>query len=231
MIRAILFNAFFWPGFVGYLAIMYPFTYFANQKQVCRFVYRKVTRWMLFCLRVFSGIKHEVVGIDKLKKQLEHGPVIIGCNHQSAWETFVFSLFFEELTVVAKKELFKLPIAGIYFDRLKCIPVDRTSVVSAIKSLIKHGKIALENRQSIVIFPNGTRGLSSEKAEYKSGIFALYKTLGIPVVPCYVNSGEFWPRRAFKKKKGTIILEFKDVILPGLDKESFMSTFEERQAI
>ena len=227
MIGSILFNLVFWPTFLVYLAIMNPIIRFCNQKQSFRIVYKVVTKWLLFCLRVFVGITYEIRGIEKLKKQIEKGEVIIGCNHQSTWETFIFSIIFDELAIVVKKELESVPIVGIFFKKLGCIPVDRDAGISSIRNLIKYGKIAIEKNQSILIFPNGTRSSAEEKISYKSGIFALYKTLNVPVVPCHVNSGEFWPRRSFKKIKGSIILEFKDAIAPGLSKDEFMKTFEE----
>ena len=228
MLRSLLFNFIFWPGFAIQLILMYPFAFFFNQKQTFSIAYRNMTQWLIFCLKVFAGIKHEIKGNDILQKQLETGPVIIGCNHQSAWETFIFAILFDELSIVIKKELLSLPVAGLYFRKLECIPLDRSSGISSIKSLMKYGKIALQKNQSILIFPNGTRASAYEHAEYKSGLFALYKTLEIPVIPCFINSGKFWPRKSFKKSKGTIILEFKEALQPGLNKDEFMKIFEER---
>lgn len=227
-IRAILFNFIFWPIFCLHLTIMNPFAHFFSQKTTFRLVYRPVTKWLVFCLKYLASIKYKIENLDILKKTSDHTPIIIGCNHQSTWETLIFSLLFKEITVVAKRELFKLPIAGIFFKKLRCIPVDRSSPVSAIKSLLKHGKIAKENKQSILIFPNGTRSAEKDEIEYKSGVFALYKTLNMPVIPAHVNSGKYWPRRTFKKKKGTIILSIKNPIMPGLEKDEFFKVFEDR---
>jgi len=162
--------------------------------------------------------------MDRVPKE----QIIIGCNHQSAWETFVFSLLFKNLVSVVKKELLKKPIAGIYMKRLGCIPVDRESPVKAIKTLIKYSKIAYDAGKSILIFPNGTRSSDGEHTEYKSGIYAIYRSLEIPVVPAHVNSGKYWPRNSFKKNPGTIILDFKTPIYPGLSKDEFFKEFEKK---
>jgi 1-acyl-sn-glycerol-3-phosphate acyltransferase len=153
---------------------------------------------------------------------------IIGCNHQSTWETFIFSILFDNLSIVVKKELFGIPIIGLYFRKLRCLPVDRSLPVSSIRSLLKYGKIANENNEIILIFPNGTRGASDGKFEYKSGVFALYRSTNRPVIPVYVDSGTYWPRRSFKKTSGTIVLDFRLPIQPGLDKVGFFKEFEER---
>ncbi len=57
---------------------------------------------------------------------------------------------------------------------------------------------------------------------------ALYGRLGVPVVPVALNSGCFWPRRAFLKRPGKIIVEILPAIAPGLAKPAFMATLEER---
>jgi 1-acyl-sn-glycerol-3-phosphate acyltransferase len=168
------------------------------------------------------GIKYEIKNYEKLPQ----GPFIIGCNHQSTWETFIFSVLFDELAIVIKKELLKTPIAGLYFRKLGCIPVDRTSPIVAIKTLLKYGKTANQNGKSILIFPNGTRASSNDDVEYKSGIFALYKTLEIPVIPVKVDSGRCWPRQSFKKRPGTINLNFRKIIPIGASKKEFFSKFE-----
>lgn len=228
MIRSFLFNIIFWPAFGGLLTVMYPIIYFSSQKTSFKLVYRPGAKLLIFCLKYIAGIKCEFKNVEILKKTLEKSPVIIGCNHQSAWETFVFATLFETVSIVVKQELFSVPIAGLYFKKLECIPIDRSSPVKSIKSILKFGKIAFQKKQSILIFPNGTRQSPDEHTEYKSGVFALYKSLEIPVIPAHVNSGECWPRRSFKKIKGTITLDFKNPITPGLTKEEFFKTFEER---
>ncbi|MDR0744565.1 MAG: 1-acyl-sn-glycerol-3-phosphate acyltransferase [Holosporales bacterium] len=229
MIRSILFNISFWTAFGLYITIMYPFTlWFFSQKRTTIIVYRNIARLMLFCLKYISDIDCKISNIDILKFQLSKGPIIIGCNHQSVWETIIFATLFDELAIIIKKELLSVPIAGLYFRKLGCIPIDRSSPISSIKSIIKYGKIASEKGQSILIFPNGTRSTINENVEYKSGIFALYHSLKIPVIPAMVDSGQCWPKRSFRKNKGTIHLDFKEAIQPGLSKDEFMHIFENK---
>lgn len=224
--RSILFNLFFWPGFALYLTVSYPFIFFMNQRNTYKFGFKVVTKWLLLCLSFFVNLKYRIENISLLKETLQRGPVIIGCNHQSTWETFIFSLLFDRLSIVIKKELLKVPIAGLYFRRLLCIPIDRSSPIKAIKDLMKYGKKSVDDNISILIFPNGTRSAPEEDAEYKGGIYAMYRYLNIPVIPAHVDSGKFWPRRSFKKNPGTITLSFKVPIQPGLGKEEFMNRFK-----
>lgn len=225
VLRSITFNIVFWAAFIIYITLFSPIAYFSSQQFVFNYIYRPCTKYLFWCLKHICNIKYEIDGKDNLKYIKEHTPVIIGCNHQSAWETFVFALFFNELSIVIKKELLDIPIAGTYFHRLGCIPIDRTSPVMAIKSLMQSGKIAIARNENILIFPNGTRSSDDAHTEYKVGIYALYKYLNVPVVPVHVNSGKYWPRRSFIKHAGTINLEFKKPIDLGLNKEEFLEKF------
>lgn len=202
---------------------MYPIIYFCSPEMTLKLSYRPVTRWLLFCLKYLARIDYKISGLENIPS----GQFIIGCNHQSAWETFIFSILFNNLAIVIKKELLNKPIAGLYFKKLGCIPIDRSSSIKAIKTLMISGSEAFKNGKSILIFPNGTRSPASEQVEYKSGIYALYKTLQIPVIPAHVNSGEHWARNSFRKIPGTIMLDFKQPIAPGLDKGEFFTKFEQ----
>ena len=78
----------------------------------------------------------------------------------------------------------------------------------------------------IVVFPQGTRTAPEERGTYQSGIAALYRELGVPVVPVALNSGLFWRRRSNVRRPGTIILRFLPPIPPGLDRKDFMERLE-----
>jgi 1-acyl-sn-glycerol-3-phosphate acyltransferase len=198
-----------------------------NASSACRFVFRPITNLLFWSLKVFEKIDYKIENLDILKEAASNGPIIIGCNHQSVWETFVFSKLFGELSIVVKKELLNIPIASIYFKRLGCIAINRERGASSIRTLLKRGLQSINNGVPILIFINGTRSSGQDGNDnYKVGIFALYNYLKVPVVSASVNSGKCWPRKAHVKKPGTITLSFKSVINPGLDKDSFLETLK-----
>jgi 1-acyl-sn-glycerol-3-phosphate acyltransferase len=225
--RSFLFNSFFWPACAAYLTILYPLVLFSSGGIAHRFGYRQVTNLLIFCLRTLAKVDYQVKNLEVLRSAIENGPVIIGCNHQSTWETFIFSKLFESLSIVVKKELLNVPVAGLYFKKLNCIAIDRSSPVRAIRDLMKFGKESVNNGSSILIFANGTRSSVDEEVEFKSGIYAMYKYLNVPVVPANVDSGKCWPRRSFSKNPGTIHLRFGKPIPPGLAKQDFIKKFAE----
>jgi 1-acyl-sn-glycerol-3-phosphate acyltransferase len=64
----------------------------------------------------------------------------------------------------------------------------------------------------------------------KAGAGALRRMLAraLPLVPAAVNSGLYWGRRSFVKRKGRIVLEFLEPIPPGRTRPRLMAELERR---
>jgi 1-acyl-sn-glycerol-3-phosphate acyltransferase len=50
--------------------------------------------------------------------------------------------------------------------------------------------------------------------------------MGVACLPVALNSGLFWPRRAFRRYPGTVRVEVLDPIQPGLDKDLFFERLQ-----
>jgi 1-acyl-sn-glycerol-3-phosphate acyltransferase len=66
-----------------------------------------------------------------------------------------------------------------------------------------------------------------ERERYRSGIYYLYRDLGLPVTPVATSLGLLWNRRDWRKKAGRAAIEFLPAIEPGLDKHAFMRRLED----
>ena len=179
--------------------------------------------WIVFCLwwlRVTCGITHRVRGLENRPQ----GPVILACKHQSSWETLAFHRLFPNAATVLKRELVFIPVVGWAMARAGNIAVKRIQMIQG--SSIAADTVA-EGR-SVLIYPEGTRTPVGSTKPYHAGIAAVYRQLGIPVVPVALNSGLFWGRRKFIKRPGLIEVEVLPAIPPGLDRETFMATLQER---
>lgn len=190
-----------------------------------RLTFKAMAFWShatLFLLRVIAGTKYEIRG------KLPEGPVLVASKHQSMWDTVVMTAILNRPAMVLKRELLWIPFYGWYAQKARMIAIDRGAASAAIRRLVAQGKAAIAEGRPIVIFPEGTRSAPGAKLEYKPGIAALYRQLGVACVPAAVNSGLFWARRGFARKPGTIVIEFLEPIPPGLDRKTFMETLETR---
>ncbi len=181
-------------------------------------------RATLALLRVTCRLTHQVRGLENLPA----GPCIIASKHQSTWETLAFNLVFHDGAFVLKRDLFYIPIVGWMMWRAGNIGIDRAAGSSALRSILRDARRAMDGGRPIIIFPEGTRTAVGADAPYQPGVAALYTQLKVPVVPVALNSGLFWGRRVFVKKAGRIDVEILPPIAPGMTRAAFMKTLHDR---
>ena len=68
----------------------------------------------------------------------------------------------------------------------------------------------------MIIYPEGTRVRVGETPPLKSGFAALYRALGLPVVPVAVDSGRLWGRGLIHRR-GTVTFKVGETIPAGPD--------------
>ncbi|MBI2308884.1 MAG: 1-acyl-sn-glycerol-3-phosphate acyltransferase [Rhodocyclales bacterium] len=170
--------------------------------------YRRGMMWMF---RRLIGITYEVRGHENLPDE----PSIILAKHQSAWETVALQDLLPERTYcvfVLKKELMRLPFFGWGLAALQMISIDRTAGREALNQVVAQGTDRLRRGFWIIIFPEGTRVAPGETRRYKQGGGYLASHTGARVVPVAHNAGEYWPRNAFLKRPGRVIVSIGPVI-------------------
>lgn len=176
--------------------------------------------WVVFAtwlIKYVLGIDYRVVG----RENIPAVPAVILAKHQSAWETVVLQEVFPLALFVWKKELrWQLPFFGWALAVIPMISVDRKAGKRALKQLIDQGRLRLSQGYPVVIFPEGTRTPPGKHRRYKAGGAYLAVSAAAPVVPVALNSGEFWGRNAFFKRRGTVTVSIGPVIDPtGLTAE------------
>lgn len=134
---------------------------------------------------------HKAVGLENLPE----GGALVCANHNSAWDPLIIAVTLpidSRLVVMAKDELFHIPILGFILRKLGVFPVKRGgNDLTAIKTSIR----ALNNGKRLLIFPEGTRVAGQEETEAKGGAAVLAARTGMPVVPVYCGQ-----RKKFLRK-------------------------------
>ena len=179
---------------------------------------------VLALLKVIVGLGHEIRGLDRVPRD----GCIIAMKHQSAWDTLILPVVLGDPAVVLKRELLLLPFYGWYAGRAGSIAIDRKAGAGALRRMLAKARPVAASRRPIVIFPEGTRVAPGERRPYQPGVAALYQALSLPLVPAAVNSGLYWGRHSFRKRKGRIILEFLEPIPPGRTRPRLMAELERR---
>lgn len=188
-----------------------------------------VGRWwgavLVHAARILCGITYRVEGLENLPD----GPYIVAVKHQSAWETLFLPMILHEAAFVLKKELVSIPFVGWYMKRGEMISIDRSAGASALKLLLRQTERAVSKGRPVIIFPEGTRTQPGVAGEYHPGVAAIYSRLGdrAPVLPVALNSGVFWPRNAFLKKPGEVVVRIMPALPSGLDRKTFVKTLQD----
>lgn len=173
-------------------------------------------------LEVICGTRIEFRNLHLLPK----GASLIAVKHQSFLETFAMITVLDDFCYVLKRELLFLPFFGWYALATKMIGVDRKKRAGALPPLQRDVRDRLAAKRQIVIFPEGTRKLIGAPPAYKAGVAAIAAATDVPCTPVALNTGLFWPRHSFRRRPGTVVIEFLPPIQSGLDKADFMDALQ-----
>ena len=166
------------------------------------------SQFNLWWLQVVCRIDYQVSGVEHIPQR----PVIVMAKHQSTWETMFLHQYLPPVAWVIKRELLWLPFFGWGLALLRPIAINRQAGVSAVKQVIRQGMEHLRQGQWVLIFPEGTRAAPGVRKRYGMGGAALAAHSGYPILPVALNAGEFWPRRGFLKRPGTVRVVFGPLI-------------------
>lgn len=165
--------------------------------------YRFVMLWVdsvLALLRICCGLDYRVEGLERLPKE----PSVLLMKHSSAWETIAQIKIFPPQTWVLKRELLWAPVLGWVLLLLKPIAIDRRGRSAAVQQVLAQGRERLAQGLWVAIFPEGTRVPLGETRRYGLSGALLAAANGRLLVPVAHNAGQFWRRRGFLKRPGTI---------------------------
>jgi len=193
--------------FIALLALFFlPFSFSLR--------YRLISQWARFniwWLAKTCRLYYQVEGVENIPQR--NGVVL--CKHQSAWETLALQQIFPPQVWLLKRELLMIPFFGWGLAMLEPIAINRAAGRQAIRQLKTQGQKRLDDGRWVIIYPEGSRIAPGKKGKYAPGGAMLAAHSSYPVVPVAHNAGEFWPKRGFLKKPGTIRV----VIGPQIESE------------
>jgi 1-acyl-sn-glycerol-3-phosphate acyltransferase len=177
-------------------------------------------RWVLFSLRVLTGMRTEVRGTPP-----EH-EVLVAAKHQSFLDILMIFNAVPRGKFIMKRELIYAPVLGWFGLRIGCVPVNRGKRGVAILKMMADVKSGVHRPGQLIIYSQGTRIAPGVKAPYKAGTAALYTQLGQDCYPVATNVGVLWPKREVLRKRGLAVVEFLPPIPAGLSNAEFMERLE-----
>jgi 1-acyl-sn-glycerol-3-phosphate acyltransferase len=136
--------------------------------------------------RLLKAAKIELIVHGKEHLASDEAFVVMS-NHQSHYDVIVlFQVLERRVRMVAKKELYRVPVFAGAMRAAGFIEIDRSNRAQAVRAL-SGAKEALANGTSIWIAPEGTRSETGEVGAFKTGGFHLAIDTGARILPVTVD--------------------------------------------
>ena len=124
-------------------------------------------------------------GFDQLRGV---GPVVVVSNHMSLYETFAFPplllAFCDDVAIVLKESLLRVPFLGRTFSTRKNIPLGRSDPRADLKAVLEKGeRFIREDKASVLLYPQGTRQPFFDCHHFNTLGLKLAQNAGVPIVP------------------------------------------------
>ena len=222
MIRSSLFSIIFFLGIIVISILFLPAL--IMPKSVVLFGGKLMGLWTELCLKRILSTEIFIKGKENILKDQKF---FIAASHQSMFETFFLQTIFNAPIFILKKELLIIPIFGWYLKKIGSISINRNKIA---KENIGFFDIISESvkktNRPLIIFPQATRVLPSERPPFKKGVARIYDELKIYCQPVAINSGYVWPKKGLKIPNKKITISILKPIEIGLSKEDFIKTLE-----
>ncbi len=125
-------------------------------------------------------------------------PYVVVSNHQSMADIPLLSNLPWEMKWVGKIELFRVPYVGLMMKLSDDIPVDRKDPHSGGAMLFR-ALHTLQNRCSVIFFPEGTRSPDGRVGRFNDGAFHLAVKAQVPVLPLVIEgSHNCLPKKSWR---------------------------------
>ena len=149
--------------------------------------------WRILRPIVLFFLPVELRGTENLKEG--EGPYLLCANQSSAWDTILLVMAMPQgfnLRIMAKKQLFSIPLVRWFLRNMGAFPVDRgNSDIGAVKTAIS----SLRDDWNLLIFPEGTRVKKPGQVTPKSGAGMMAIRAGVKMVPVFIGTA----KRLFRK--------------------------------
>jgi 1-acyl-sn-glycerol-3-phosphate acyltransferase len=175
MIRTIAVYAFVLPAMIFVLPLLILWTIITQDAD---FMYWTFIGALRVTMRI-AGIHICAEGAENIPP----GVCIFASNHASNIDPVALvPQIPRRVALLAKKEVFRIPILSKALDLAKLVPVDRADKEAAAESVdtaIKYLKEGL----SFLVYPEGTRSRDGHLMPFKKGTFVMAIRAGVSVVP------------------------------------------------
>jgi len=156
---------------------------------------------------VILGLKIEYKGLHRINKDHRY---IFMPNHLSMLDgPLIFKCIPQNVRVILKQGVFRLPVVGQAMKEAHFIPVDRMGKQGGKRAVQRAVRMIKKNNVSFLIFPEGTRSSDGKLQKFRRGGFFMAIDSQTPIVPVsIIGTYDLMPRGSYFIKRGKIKIIF-----------------------
>jgi|TARA_B110000438_G_scaffold231903_1_gene227403 1-acyl-sn-glycerol-3-phosphate acyltransferase len=160
---------------------------------------------------IAAGIDLKVTGAEKI--DLSQSYVVIS-NHPSTLDIFThITALPVSIRFLTKTELFRIPILSRVLKILGLPRIDRKNAQMNLPKINESIQRVIDNKNSIMIFPEGTRSNQKDLLPFKKGAAHVAKQFNLPIIPVVThNSHNLMIKGSVWFKSGKIHVQILDPI-------------------
>ena len=168
------------------------------------FMYSVAMRGLRIANRL-AGIRIRVEGVENIPP----GVCIFASNHVSNIDPpAMVTAIPRRVSLLAKKEVFRIPILAIALRQAHFVPVDREDREAAAAA-VDHAVRYLKQGDSFAVYPEGTRSRDGRLGSFKRGTFVMAIEAGVPVVPVSMAGTQHLMRKGSRAiQPGEVVVRF-----------------------
>lgn len=166
-----------------------------------------IVSWAFRVVKFISGTKLTVIGHENIPENT--GVLYVG-NHLSYFDIVLSYPLVAGLTgYIAKKQIRKVPVLGLWMKNLDCLFLDRDDIRQGLQTILTAIDKVKEGI-SICIYPEGSRKKGDEViGEFHKGSFKIAQRTNCPIIPMtIVNSRDIFEAHPFYIKPKHVIIEY-----------------------
>jgi 1-acyl-sn-glycerol-3-phosphate acyltransferase len=179
-----------------------------------------------------AGVRVRVHGAEGLGDG-RSGVIYLG-NHVSWFDVFTLAAVLPRAGFVSKAEILRIPVFGAGAKLLGSIPIERTNRKAAFGTYDEAAR-RVRAGQSVVVFPEGTRGRTYAIRAFKKGPFVLAIAAGAPIIPVLIHGTlPIMPKGTWRIRSGDVDVHVLEAIptagLTYADRNVLVARVRERLA-
>ncbi|MCA8939648.1 MAG: 1-acyl-sn-glycerol-3-phosphate acyltransferase [Planctomycetes bacterium] len=199
------------PTALTVMAVIFPLFWYPPAKRWTHAVACNWGRLSMLLMRVVGLGRVRYQGFEKLKGFQG----VILANHQSQIDILAMLGSFANFRWVSKASMFKIPLIGWAMYLTGYIGLVRGEAAS-IKKMVQDCKYCVEQGNSVLLFPEGTRTTTGKLLPFKVGGFSIAKKVNAPIALITIEGS--WaslpPKQFLMRKRLDVTITVREVLRP-----------------